>query len=119
NKPMLFFGFDVEEYVRTRDFYYNFFDFIPGPLVKTTEEIVDVIKNEEFQMKKIKPFVDYFFNSTLGKTSKNIVDETIILRLERTYKKEQRINKVIIPPALIIELFERSLQEEEEEELDK
>lgn len=116
NKPMLFFGFDVEEYVRTRDFYYNFFDFIPGPLVKTTEEIVDVIKNEEFQMEKIKPFVDYFFNGTLGKASKNVVDDIIIPSLERRYEKERRDSEYITPPASRIELFERSLQEDEEED---
>src|SRR5699024_1632447 len=28
NKPMLFFAFDVEGYIRTRDFYYDYFDFI-------------------------------------------------------------------------------------------
>src|SRR5699024_2945828 len=35
NKPMLFFAFDVEEYIRTRDFYYDYFDFIPGPIVRS------------------------------------------------------------------------------------
>ncbi|WBX81946.1 CDP-glycerol glycerophosphotransferase family protein [Virgibacillus salarius] len=29
NKPMLFFAFDVEKYIEERDFYYNYFDFIP------------------------------------------------------------------------------------------
>lgn len=115
NKPMLFFGFDVEDYVRTRDFYYDFFNFIPGPLVRTTEEIVDTIKNERFLMDKIKPFVDYFFNGTLGKASQKVVDETIIPSLEREYEKEVRNKEVITPPASRIELFERSIEEEEEE----
>src|SRR5699024_6115752 len=35
NKPMLFFAFDVEEYIEKRDFYYNYFEFIPGPLLKS------------------------------------------------------------------------------------
>lgn len=114
NKPMLFFGFDVEEYVRTRDFYYNFFDFIPGPLVRTTDEIVEVIKKEEYSMEKVKPFVDYFFNDTLGKASGNVVDEVIIPSLESTYEKEEKTQK-LVPPKSRIELFERSIEEEEEE----
>src|SRR5699024_5291687 len=35
-KPMLFFAFDVEQYIEERDFYYDYFDFIPGPLIRTT-----------------------------------------------------------------------------------
>lgn len=115
NKPMLFFGFDVEEYVRTRDFYYDFFDFIPGPLVRTTDEIIDTIHKEDYAMEKIKPFVDYFFNGTLGNASKNVVDEVIIPSLERINEKEEKMDKTVVPPKSRIELFERSLEEEEEE----
>src|SRR5699024_9091057 len=116
NIPMLFSGFDVEEYVRTRDFYYNYFDMIPQPLVTTTQEIVDLIKNEKLQMEKIKPFVDYFLKGTLGKASKNVVDDIIIPSLERRYEKEIINNEYITPPASRIELFERSLQDDEEED---
>lgn len=116
NKPMLFFGFDVEDYVRTRDFYYDFFEFIPGPLVRSTDEIIDVIKKEEYSMEKIKPFVDYFFNGTLGRASKNVVDDVIIPSLERVNEKEEKIKRTVIPPKSRIELFERSLEEDEEEE---
>src|SRR5699024_9596619 len=105
NKPMLFFGFDVEEYVRTRDFYYNFFDFIPGLLVKTTEEIVDVITNEKLQIEKLELFVDHFFNGTLGTASKKVVDEICILSLERRFEKVIISNGYITPPPSRIELF--------------
>src|SRR5699024_9512113 len=115
NKPMLFFGFDVEEYVRTRDFYYDFFDFIPGPLVRTTDEIIDTIHKEDYAMEKIKPFVDYFFNGTLGNASKNVVDDVIITSLERINEKEDKMDKTVVPTKSRIELFERSLEEEEEE----
>src|SRR5699024_9335766 len=113
NKPMLFFAFDVEEYIRTRDFYYNYFDFIPGPLVRSTKEIVDVINAEQFEMEKIPPFVDYFFNGTLGHASENVVDEVIIPSLEDYYEEKESDKEILPPPTSRIELFERSLEEEE------
>lgn len=115
NKPMLFFGFDVEEYTRTRDFYYNFFDFIPGPLVKTSEEIVEKIKQQDFEMHKIEPFVKYFFNGTLGRASRNVVDQVIIPSLESNYTNDKEVTKRIVPPQSRFELFDRSIEEEEEE----
>lgn len=114
-KPMLFFAFDVEEYVRTRDFYYDYFSFIPGPLVKSTEEIVETIKGEKFELNKIKPFVRYFFNGTLGKASQNVVDEVIIPSLESEYEKEEKPDVMLEPPKSRIELFERSFYQEEDE----
>ncbi|PKG21957.1 CDP-glycerol glycerophosphotransferase family protein [Niallia nealsonii] len=78
NKPMIFFAFDVEEYVRTRDFYYDYHSFIPGPLAKTTEQMIDIIQKEDFKMEKIEPFVDYFFEDLDGKSTERVVDQLII-----------------------------------------
>jgi len=78
NKPMIFFAFDVEEYVRTRDFYYDYHSFIPGPLAKTTEQMISIIQKEDFKMEKIEPFVDYFFEDLDGKSTERVVDELII-----------------------------------------
>lgn len=114
NKPMLFFAFDVETYIKERDFYYDYFDFIPGPLVKTTDEIVEVIHKGEYQMDKIKPFVQYFFGNTLGKASRNVVDDVIIPSLQTEYEEEKEEKPVLVPPASRIELFERAFDDEEE-----
>ncbi|RSD26973.1 CDP-glycerol glycerophosphotransferase family protein [Mesobacillus subterraneus] len=78
NKPMLFFAFDVEEYVRTRDFYYDFHSFIPGPLVRSAEEIIGKIQRRDFKLEKIDPFVRYFFDEADGKSSKRVVDQIIL-----------------------------------------
>lgn len=119
NKPMLFFAFDVEKYIEERDFYYNYFDFIPGPLLKNTTEIVDSIKEEKFELEKIKPFVKYFFNDTLGKASKNVVDQLIIPSLKDLLETDEEESTVLTPPASRIELFERSIQGVEGEESSK
>lgn len=113
NKPMLFFAFDVDQYIEERDFYYDFFDFIPGPLLKTTSEIVDTIKNKDFELEKIKPFVDYFFDDTLGKASENVVEQLIIPSLNNEKHLGEKQESVLIPPSSRIELFERSIEDDE------
>ncbi|WP_064965392.1 CDP-glycerol glycerophosphotransferase family protein [Ornithinibacillus contaminans] len=107
NKPMLFFAYDVEEYIESRDFYYDFFDFIPGPLVRTTEEIINRIKGENYQLEKIKPFVKYFFGETLGHASANVVDQLIIPSLDSTQIDVTESD--LTPPKSRIDLFQRSL----------
>ncbi|GIN69650.1 ribitolphosphotransferase [Bacillus sp. J14TS2] len=115
NKPMLFFAFDVEQYIQDRDFYYNFFDFIPGPLVKTTDELLKRIISKKFEMEKIPPFVQYFFGDTLGKASKNVVDELIIPSLEDNIEEQKETKINLSPPKSRIELFERSIIQQEEQ----
>lgn len=115
NKPMLFYAFDVEKYIEERDFYYNFFEFIPGPLLRTTKEIIATIKEEEFELEKIKPFVKYFFDDTLGKASRNVVDQLIIPSLEDVDVEKKEKPSMLPPPASRIELFERSIYNNTEE----
>ncbi|MED1468587.1 CDP-glycerol glycerophosphotransferase family protein [Bacillus salipaludis] len=78
NKPMIFFAFDLEEYIRQRDFYYQYDLFVPGSIAKTTKELVDKIKNRQFSMEKIQPFVNYFYDQKNGNSSKRFVQELII-----------------------------------------
>ena len=114
NKPMLFFAFDVEEYIKERDFYYDYFEFIPGPLVKNSEEIVHRIKTKQFEMEKIPPFIDYFFKDTLGNASSTVVNEVIKpILLDENIEEEVKVR--LTPPKSRIELFERTLNEREDE----
>src|SRR5699024_6539792 len=92
NKPMLCFGFDVEEYVRTRDFYYDLFDITHGVHVRTTDVIIDTLHKEDYAMENIKPFVDYFFKGTLGNASKNVLEDVIITSLERIEENEDKMD---------------------------
>ncbi|MFF2447167.1 CDP-glycerol glycerophosphotransferase family protein [Neobacillus sp. NPDC058068] len=85
NKPMLFFSYDVEEYVQKRDFYYDYQSFIPGPLVRTTEEIIETIQQENFEMQKIEPFVKYFFDDLDGKSSERVVEQILLKTDEDWY----------------------------------
>ena len=46
NRPILFFTYDMEFYKdNLRDFYFDI-NTVPGPLIETTEELVEFIKNK-------------------------------------------------------------------------
>ncbi|UHH07974.1 CDP-glycerol glycerophosphotransferase family protein [Bacillus subtilis] len=77
NKPMIFFSYDVDDYIRKRDFYYDYFDFIPGPLAKTSEQMISIIKEEKYNFEQIDSFVHYFFDDLDGKASERVVDQIV------------------------------------------
>ena len=78
DRPMLFFAYDLEDYISKRDFYYDFEEFVPGPIVRTSEELIERIKNEDFEMQNVKAFAEYFFEHQDGKSSERFVDQIIL-----------------------------------------
>ena len=47
-RPMYFFAYDLEKYENTlRGFYFDFREEMPGPIVMTTEELIDAIENHD------------------------------------------------------------------------
>ena len=88
NRPMIFFAYDMDEYIEKRDFYYPYEGFVPGNIVKTTEGIVDIIKNNKFDLDKLDSFRNKFFTHLDGKSTKRVVDMMIELgNKEKTKKK--------------------------------
>lgn len=87
-KPMIFFSYDVDDYIRKRDFYYEYFSFIPGPLAKTCHELVSIVKNNQYEFEKLDSFVHYFFDELDGKSSKRVVD-AILLEQNEDDEKEK------------------------------
>lgn len=79
SRPMIFFTYDLKEYIENRDFYYPFESFVPGPIVKNTDEIINVIKNNEFDFNKIEVFKNKFFSHLDGNSTKRVVDQLINL----------------------------------------
>lgn len=78
NKPMVFYAYDLEEYRYDRDFYYEYEEFVPGPIAKTNEEIIEIINNHEFDLDKVKAFSEQFFVSQDGTNSKRFVEEVLV-----------------------------------------
>ena len=49
-RPMLFFAYDLEQYKdNLRDFYFDMFVEVPGPIVKSTEKLIEEIKKLEVE----------------------------------------------------------------------
>lgn len=72
--PMLFYAFDLEEYVSSRDFYYSYETFVPGTIVRNMQELITAIENHNFDFEKQEAFVKHFFDATDGRSTERVVD---------------------------------------------
>lgn len=77
-KPMIFYAYDLLLYNNSlRGFYYDYNTFVPGPIVSRTEQIVEVIKKDTWDMEKIKAFKEKFNEYNDGKATQRIVDNIL------------------------------------------
>ena len=74
NRPMIFFAYDLEEYIASRDFYYPYKSFVPGPIAKNTKDIIEIIESQNFEKEKLESFREKFFDHFDGKSTKRVVD---------------------------------------------
>lgn len=73
NRSMLFYAFDLEDYIATRDFYEPYESFVPGKIVTTFDELIYSLNNEDFEHEKVKPFLNKHFKYQDGQSSERIV----------------------------------------------
>jgi CDP-ribitol ribitolphosphotransferase len=73
-RPMIFFTFDIEEYIDERGLYYKFDEITPGPMFKTNEEIIEYIQNidERFDKEEVVAFKNKFMCCCDGHSSERI-----------------------------------------------
>lgn len=72
--PMLFYAFDLEDYVVNRDFYYPFKNFVPGKIVRNMDQITNAIFESDYELHKVKAFKHRFFDDLDGKSSQRVAD---------------------------------------------
>ena len=76
NKPLLFFAFDLEEYYDERGFYYPYEEFVPGPVVRTMDELMAAMEEiEQFDENRMKNFRDAYMSGCDGHATERIVSE--------------------------------------------
>ena len=78
-RPMIFFAYDIEEYRdNLRGFYFDFESKVPGPIVKTTDELIDeinLIRQDGFSpVGKLEAFHKEFCYMEDGKASERVVN---------------------------------------------
>lgn len=75
-KPVLFFAYDLDEYQFERGFYEPYEEFVPGPVVKTEQEIIrTILSGQYFDREKIKNFKQMYMQSCEGNATKRIIDK--------------------------------------------
>lgn len=77
-RPMIFFAYDLDDYNDWRGFYYSYDEFTPGPVVRTSEEVVDYLVHldERFDRGEVKAFRDKFMSACDGHATDRIVEWT-------------------------------------------
>ena len=74
-RPMIFFAYDLAEYETDRSFYYDYEQLVPGPIVKSTRQLVDVVKSGDGDyLKKTENFINKYMSSCDGKSTKRICE---------------------------------------------
>ena len=71
-KPILFFAYDLDEYYDERGFYYPYEKFVPGPIVKSTEALVEHIK-QTYDFKRIEAFAAQYMSGCDGRSTERIM----------------------------------------------
>lgn len=75
-RPMIFFAYDLENYYDWRGFYYDYPQMTPGPVVKTTQEIIEYVQHldERFDRQQVVDFREKFMSACDGHATERILD---------------------------------------------
>ncbi|AQY51634.1 teichoic acid biosynthesis protein B [Listeria weihenstephanensis] len=73
-KPMIFFAYDLEEYDGNRGLADHYLETIPGPLCKTTAEVIEAVQNPAVDLEQIRAFGAKWNKYSDGESSKRFVD---------------------------------------------
>ena len=72
--PMLFYSFDLQNYISTRGFYYEYDSFVPGKIVFNMDALIESIENQDFESEKIYAFKHKFFDELDGKAGQRVAN---------------------------------------------
>lgn len=74
NKPMIFFPYDLETYTRDRGLWVPYDQSVTGPIVYSTEEMINKIKHEAFDLDKVRAYSEEWNRYSDGHSSERLVD---------------------------------------------
>ncbi len=78
NKPIIFYPYDYEYYIREeRGFYFDYWESLPGPIACTPQELIKIIKENTYDFDKIKEFVKLEFDYLDGKSTQRVINHII------------------------------------------
>lgn len=74
NKPMIFFMYDFEQYKKERGIWTGMIEEFPGPIVRDTDSIVELIKKNEFNLSLIESYAKKWNKYSRGRSSRSLVE---------------------------------------------
>lgn len=77
-RPMVFYAFDQRMYEAKRDFYEKYEDTVPGKIVKTFDDLMLSLENEDYEFHKMDGFIKKNFTYTDGKSTDRFIDQIIL-----------------------------------------
>ncbi|MBN2405289.1 MAG: CDP-glycerol glycerophosphotransferase family protein [Coriobacteriia bacterium] len=78
--PMLFYAYDLEEYISTRDFYEEFESFVPGKVVATFDDLLVALRDGDFEAEKVHEFAARHFGDARGGATDRVIDAVVLGR---------------------------------------
>lgn len=78
-RPMYFYAYDYKDYVTERGFYYEYENFVPGPICYTEEELIRQIKecDRRVNVQRVRDFKEQFMSSCDGHSTERIIDQIV------------------------------------------
>lgn len=74
DKPIYFYAFDYETYMKKRSFYIDYQTMMPGPICQSPTELVAAISTQEFDIQKRREFVKLMIKKTRYSYTEDLVD---------------------------------------------
>jgi CDP-ribitol ribitolphosphotransferase len=72
-KPIIFYAYDLEQFSdHGRGFYRPYEEFVPGPVVKDTRDILRLLKENQYDLGKIRSFVNRNYRYLDGKSAERL-----------------------------------------------
>ena len=74
NRPQLFYPYDLDDYAKESGFWSAYEEVVPGPIVQSTDEIIELISRDDFDLEKISAFSNEWNRYSNGNASSALVD---------------------------------------------
>ncbi len=76
DRPMLFYAYDLDDYYDWRGFYYPYEDFVPGPILKTQDALLDALRAlpSGFDRERMRAFRDKYMSACDGHATERILE---------------------------------------------
>lgn len=77
SKPCYFYAFDLEEYEDERSFYFDYESYVPGPVAKDFDTLLENIKNPRNGEEKLRSFREFNFDFVDCKNTERVFENII------------------------------------------